>query len=107
MDQWHGGLLHYISKLQKRSARIILHADFNTSLEEIFKEISWLPIVKRLKYKAVFTYKAMNNLTLHYITVLLKPVAETHNRTLRSSVNGAIAVLRSPGGFAEYTYPQY
>ena len=32
--------------------------------------------------KAVFTYKAMNNLTPKYITDLLKPVEETHNHTL-------------------------
>ena len=37
----------------------------------------------------------MNDLTPQYITDLLKPVAETHNRTLRSSVNGALTVPRS------------
>ena len=88
--------LDRISKLQKRAARIILNADFNAPSAEMFKELSWLPLVKRLKYnKAVFTYKALNNLTPQYITDLLKPVAETHNRTLRSSVNGALAVPRS------------
>ena len=75
-----------ISKLQKRAARIILHADFNTPSAEMFKELSW----QRLKYnKAVFTCKAMNNLTLRYM------VSETHNRTLRSSVHGQLAVSRS------------
>ena len=73
-----------ISKLQKLAARIILHADFNTPSAEMFKELIWLPIVKRLNYnKAVFTYKAMNNLIPQYTTDLLKPVAETHNRSLR------------------------
>ena len=44
-----------ISKLQKRAAQIILHADFNTPPAEMLKELSWLPIVKQLKYnKAVF-----------------------------------------------------
>ena len=57
---------------------------------------NWLPIVNRLKYnKAVFTYKVMNNLTPQYITDLLKPVAVPLNRTLRSSVNDALAVPRS------------
>ena len=56
--------LDRISKLQKRAAQIILHADFNTPSAEIIKDLSWLPIVNRLKYnKAVFTYKAMKNLT--------------------------------------------
>ena len=39
-----------ISKLQKRVAGIILHADFNAPSADMIKELSWLPIVKRLKY---------------------------------------------------------
>ena len=71
----------------------------------MFKEYNWLPIVKRLNYnKAVFTYKAMNNLTSQYITDLLKPVAETINRTLRSSVNGAFAVPRSHSSLLDRSY---
>lgn len=97
--------LDRISKLQKRAARIILHADFNTPSAEMFEELSWLPILKRLKYnKAVFTYKAMNNLTPQYITDLLMPVSETHNRTLRSSVNGALAVPRSRSSLFDRSY---
>ena len=75
--------LDRIYKLQKRAARIILHADFNTPSAEMFKELNWLPIVKPLNYKkAVFTYKSMNNFTPKYITDLLKPVAETPNSAL-------------------------
>ena len=51
----------------------------------MFKELSKLQIVKRFKYnKAVFTYKAMSNLTRQHLMDLLKPVAETHIRTLWS-----------------------
>ena len=42
------GLLAHQTKLQKRAARIILHADFNTPSAEMFKDLNWLPIVKRL-----------------------------------------------------------
>lgn len=85
-----------ITKLQKRAARIILRADYTTPSAAMFHELGWLPVNKRLKYnKAVFTYKAVNNLSPQYITDLLKPMSETHSRTLRSSVNGALAVPRS------------
>lgn len=88
--------LDRILKLQKRAARIILHADFNTPSSTMFAELGWLPVHKRLKYnKAVFIYKALNGLTPEYITSLLKPMAETHDRHLRSSVNGTLAVPRS------------
>ena len=97
--------LDRISKLQKRAARIILHADFNTPSAEMLKELSWLPIVKRLKYsKIVFTYKALNNFTPQYIKDLLKSVAETHNRALPSSVNGALAVPRSHSPLFDRSY---
>ena len=40
--------LDRISKLQKRAARILMHA--YSPWAEMFKELSWLPIVKRLNY---------------------------------------------------------
>ena len=46
-----------ISKLQKRAARIILNADFNTPSECMFNELGWQTIKKRHFYnKAVIIY---------------------------------------------------
>ena len=85
-----------LSKLQKRAARIILKADFDTPSLEMFNELGWTTITKRHNYsKAVFTYRALNNLTPEYISNLLKPVSETHSRNLRSATNGYLAVPRS------------
>ena len=48
-----------LEKLQKRAARIILHADFTTSSSLMFEELGWLSVFDRLKYnKAIMTYKA-------------------------------------------------
>ena len=53
-----------ISKLQKRAARIILNADFDTASSEMFNTLSWQTVIKRHNYnKAVLVYKALNNLT--------------------------------------------
>ncbi|MEW8544984.1 MAG: reverse transcriptase family protein [Candidatus Thiodiazotropha sp.] len=85
-----------ISKLQKRAARVILRADYNTPSSAMFHELNWLPVCRRLTYnKAVLIFKALNNLTPAYITNLLKPMSETHSRSLRSSVNGTLSVPRS------------
>ena len=96
---WYGtsaANLDRILKLQKRGARIILHTDFSTSSAAMFQDLGWQPITKRLAYnKAVMTYTAIPNQTPEYITNLLKPISETHNRILRSSVNGTLAVPRS------------
>ena len=88
--------LERLSKLQKRAVRIILQADYNTPSVDMFNELEWLSISQRIKYnKGVLTYKALHNLTPEYISKLLKPVSETHNRALRSSANGTLAIPRS------------
>ena len=85
-----------LSKLQKRAARIILKADFDTPSSEMFNELGWSTIENRHNYnKAVLTYKALNDLTPEYISNLLKPTFETHNRKLRSATNGSLSVPRS------------
>ena len=78
-----------LSRLQKRAARIILRADFDTPSSLMFRELNWLSIESRLKYnKAVLTYRALNNLTPDYISKLLTPLSEIHSLNLRSSENG-------------------
>ena len=73
-----------LSKLKKRAARIILRADFMTPSTIMFDRLEWLSVPKRLiNNKAVLTYKALNNLAPAYIYGLLKPVSETHTRSLR------------------------
>ena len=84
-----------ISELQKRAARIILKADYNILSSVMFTQLGWATIPNRHDFnKAVLTYKAMNNLTPEYITDLLKPVSETHNRNLRSVTCGSLSVPR-------------
>ena len=85
-----------LSKLQKRAARIILNADYDTASSDMFIELGLASITKRHNYnKAVLTYKALNNLTPSYISDLLAPISQTLNRMLRSSTNGSLAVPRS------------
>ena len=86
----------FITELQKRVARIILKADFDTPSSEMFNELGWSTIENRHNYnKAVLTYMALNDLTPEYISNLLKPTFETHNRNLRSAKNGSLSVPRS------------
>ena len=87
-----------LSKLQKRAARIILKADFDTPSSEMFNELGWSAIANRHNYmynKGVLTFKALNDLTPEYISDLLKPTSETHNRNLWSATNGSLSVPRS------------
>ena len=85
-----------LSKLQKRAARIILKADFDTPFSKMFNELGWSTIANRHNYnKAVLTFKALNDITPDSVSNLLKPTFETHNRNLRSATNGSLLVPRS------------
>ena len=83
-------------KLQKRAARIILNANYDTASSYMFEILDWSTITERHNYnKAVLIYKALNNLTPTYISDLLTPMSQSHKRTLRSSTDGSLAVPRS------------
>ena len=85
-----------LSKLQKRAARIILHAEFDTPSPQMFQQLGWLSVPNRIKYnKAVLTYRALNDMTPEYISKLLKPMSQTHTLNLRSSNNGSLYVPKA------------
>ena len=85
-----------LSKLQKRAACIILKSDFDTPSSEMFNELGCSTVTNRHNYnKAVLTFQALNDLTPEYISNLLKPTFETHNRNLRSATNDSLSVPRS------------
>ena len=70
-------------KLQKRAARIILNANYDTASSYMFEKLGWSAITERHNYnKAVLIYKALNNLTPTYISDLLTPMSQSHKRTL-------------------------
>ena len=58
----------------------------------MFNVLGWPTIEKRHSdMKAVRTFQALNDLTTLYITELLIPMSQTHNR----ASNGSLAVPRS------------
>ena len=62
---------------QKRAARIILNAPYDTASSDMFNALGWPTIEKRHSYnKAVLTYQALNNITPLYISELLIPMSD-------------------------------
>ena len=83
-------------KFQKSAARIILNANYDTASSYMFEKLVWSTITERHNYnKAVLIYKALNTITPSYISDLLTPMSQSHQRTLRSSTDGSLAVPRS------------
>ena len=61
---------------KKRAARVILKSDLDTPSATMFQELGWMSVEGRIKCnKAVFKYKALNNMTPDYITKLLTPMS--------------------------------
>ena len=94
-NTWRSNL-ERLSRLQKRAARIILNAPYDTASSDMFNALGWPTIEKRHSFnKSVLTYKALNDLTPIYTSEQLIHMSETHNRTLRSTLKGSLAVPRS------------
>ena len=74
-----------ISELQKTAAQTMLNVPFDTAFAEMFNTLGWHTVTQRRNYnKAVLIYKMLIDLTKSYISYLVTPVAQLHNRTLRS-----------------------
>jgi hypothetical protein len=74
-----------ITKLQKRTARIILDAPFFTHTQHLFDSLNWLPSRDRISYhKLILVYKILNNKAPDYLKKLCIPSSENHSRNLRS-----------------------
>lgn len=86
--------LNRIIKLQKRTARIILHKPIQTQTKELFTTLKWLSFFSRCKYHSgLIVYKALNKLAPDYITNIL-PVANNESYNLRSSSRKDIQHIR-------------
>ena len=110
MDQWYWGLQPHQTLTEYLNTSITCSTNnitciFQYSVSGNVQRIKLSTNSKTIKIQQGRLYiHVMNNLTPQYITDLLKPVAETHNRTLRSSVNGALAVQRSRSSLFDRSY---
>ena len=76
--------LNKLQTLQNAAVRMITRAPRRCHTTQILKQLHWLPVEKRIKFKLLLlTYKALNELTPSYITDLLSPYVPARN--LRSS----------------------
>ena len=64
--------LQKLQKIQNSAARILTGANRHRHITPVLKQLHWLPITQRIKYKIiVLTYKCINNLAPKYLTELV------------------------------------
>ena len=82
--------LYLVKKLQRAqnaSARLIKRAKKRNHITPVLKQLHWLPIAYRIKYKvALTTFKSLKGLAPPYITRLLPQVRRTRHDKLKFSI---------------------
>ena len=64
--------LQKLQKIQISAARILTGANRHSHITPVLKQLHWLPITHRIKYKIiVLTYKYINNIAPKYLTELV------------------------------------
>ena len=78
-------LFSRLQHVQNCAARVVKRADRRTPSLPLLKELHWLPIKFRVRYKVnVMTFKALHGLSPPYIASLITPYVPNHYR-LRST----------------------
>ena len=79
-----------LQRLQNAAARLIVQKSRRDSITAILKDLHWLPVRFRVKFKICLTvYKCLNGSGPHYLHELLQ---YTHKRSLRSATNKLLVV---------------
>ena len=72
-------------KLQKKSARYILDADYSHPSRGLFKTLKWLPFINRVQFNtAILMYKSVNGQGLMYLKNMFQFCSDQHSHLTRS-----------------------
>ena len=87
-------LINKIQRIMNIAARLIFRAPRDSSATELLKELHWLRVENRVKFKILsLTWKSFHNMAPEYISRLVN--LNTSSRTLRSSNTMKLCVSRS------------
>ncbi len=103
--------LDKMSKLQKRSARMILdeklQRENTTPSAELFRELDWITFQQNTQFRqAQLIYKSLNNLAPPYMREIFKYVHEVVPRPLRSTTDSKLYIPKAHHKSLKYTGPR-
>ena len=76
--------INRLKRIQNAAARLVTLTKKRSHITPILRELHWLPVDSRIKYKLLLiVFKALNDLAPDYISCLIKPYIPS--RPLRSS----------------------
>lgn len=97
--------------IQNSAARLLTHTKRSAHITPILKDLHWLPVVHRIKFKVLLlTFKSLHGLAPPYLCNMLVPYTPT--RSLRSSdssllVSIGIAFLQWGAGLSLLLHPNF
>ena len=72
-----------LQRIQNAAARLVFNLPKFSHVTPLFRDLHWLPVVARIKFKTILAYKAVDGTAPAYLQALLKP--HTPARSLRST----------------------
>lgn len=79
--------------IQNSAARLLTHTKRSAHITPILKDLHWLPVVHRIKFKVLLlTFKSLHGLAPPYLCNMLVPYTPT--RSLRSSDSSLLVIPR-------------
>ena len=86
-------LMKKLQRVQNCAARLVKQIPFKSSITKHLKNLHWLPVTERIKFKILLiVYKSLNNLAPQYLKTMFHFYRPT--RVLRSSTKGVLVVKR-------------
>ena len=96
--------LNRLTKIQKRTARIILHKSWKDDAIELIKNLNWLSVPKRTEYyTGLMVFKSMHSLTPSYISQLIT-VAKNNHYNLRTESHRDITHVKPRTNYLKQTF---
>ena len=92
-----------LQRVQNAAARILSKTSKFTHITPVLKQLHWLPVVERIKFKILLlTWKIINGLAPHYFDDLISEYVPS--RSLRSSGTGMLTPRRVKCSFGEKAF---
>ena len=92
-----------LQRIMRAAARVVAKPRRNDSVTEICKNLHWLPVVERSKFKILtMVYKSLHGLAPGYLQELIVPYEPS--RTLRSANSNLLCVDKSRVKFGERAF---
>ena len=79
--------------LQNKLARVLLHADIRTPINEMMNDLSWIKLDSRWDHQLlIMTFKCLKETAPIYLSSIFTFTRSTHNKNTRSRLNNILIV---------------